>query len=290
MTTMLRTSVALACLLGACTDRDPGTDAASSSETGAPTSDPSGDTTGDTTPTTTVDPTTGDPTGGPFPSMEICADYLTCLAAIAPDQFPEAQESFGPDGTCWQGSAEAAAQCVADCEARLAATQQAFPEVPECGGVAPPASTFLLAVSTVIDASKPFQFLATISAEGGGALSLTLQPLTLDQGQVTTPREPFGEPLQYPNIPLINGEFTVELGPLLYAGQTNPITGGDVQAELTLTGKIVAADFACGTVSGEITSPIMSSVDGSSFAAVLITDGLPTDVVINCEGQTVSDP
>ena len=56
--------------------------------------------------------------------------------------------------------------------------------------------TFLFAISTIVDATKPLQFIAEVTfvAEGsGGMISMTLQPLALTQGSTTEPRTPVGD-------------------------------------------------------------------------------------------------
>lgn len=155
---------------------------------------------------------------------------------------------------------------------------------------------FLLAISTSIDPSKPMQFLTTntiVSDDAGKFyLSTTLQPLAITTGQVTTPRTPVGEPLVYEMIPIADGEFTVDAGTVMVLGAANPITGTDIVASLMMQASILSADLYCGEFSGMLMEPLPYDLAGSTFAAVRV-DGpmaLPTDVTINCEGGTVTDP
>lgn len=241
--------------------------------------------------------TDGDATGGP-PSMAVCEQYLDCLAEVAPDALPNAQQGFGPDGTCWQGSFETAEQCRNACAAGLAMWHETFPAEPSCGpdegmgGTGAPNGQYLLAIATTVDPDKPLQFLATFATDAGSVLTLTLQPLTLGQGKVTTPRQPLGAPLQFAGIPIVAGKFSVDLGTLQFAGPTNPITGSDIVAQLSLAAAIADMDLVCGAVDGEVLEPPVGVITGSTFAAVRLTDPkvLPTAVQTDCSGTTVTDP
>ncbi len=155
---------------------------------------------------------------------------------------------------------------------------------------------FLMAVSTVVDKSKPLQFVATstvTTVDGARTMAICLQPLTLTQGKVTVPRLPIGEPLCYADLPIAaDGTFTIDAGEVKVTGEANPITGANIVATLLMAGTIQDADFYCGTVSGEVKEPPIGPIDGSTFAAVRLTDKtvLPTDVVINCAKMpTVTD-
>jgi hypothetical protein len=156
---------------------------------------------------------------------------------------------------------------------------------------------FLLAVSTVVDKSKPLQFIATntvvMNMDGTQTLSLCLQPLSLEQGKVTVPRQPIGEPLCFTDLPIADTQFTIDAGTVMVTGMANPITGANITATLKMSGTVKDADFYCGTVTGEVLDPPIGSIDGSTFAAVRLADKtvLPTDVVINCAKMpTVTDP
>lgn len=153
---------------------------------------------------------------------------------------------------------------------------------------------FLLVVSTVVAPQLPLQFVAThdVTSESGTTwLRTQLQPLAIEQGKVTTPRTPVGELLVPEPIPVWFGEFEMNLGTVMVSGAANPITGGDIVASLKLTGEFVSEDFYCGTVDGDVSSPLMTSLNGSTFAAVRIDDpsDLPGDVPLDCAGNTASD-
>ena len=151
---------------------------------------------------------------------------------------------------------------------------------------------YLLAVSTIISPQLPLQFLATVDAADPALWDLSLQPLALDQGQTGSPQTPVGDPLVFDDVAVVDGGFTIDFGETLLPGQTNPITGSDITATITMSGTVVDPDFFCGLVGGMVTMPLMTSIDGSTFAAVRVTglESLPDAVPINCAGDTVSTP
>lgn len=151
---------------------------------------------------------------------------------------------------------------------------------------------YLLAVSTIISPQLPLQFLATVDAADPALWDLSLQPLALDQGQTGSPQTPVGDPLVFDDVAVVDGGFTIDFGETLLPGQTNPITGSDITATITMSGTVVDPDFFCGLVGGLVTMPLMTSIDGSTFAAVRVTDpgSLPDAIPINCAGDTVSSP
>ncbi len=153
---------------------------------------------------------------------------------------------------------------------------------------------FLLAVSTVVDQTKPLQFIATnmvTEMDGKMLLASCLQPLTLMAGKVTVPRVPIGDPLCFEGLEIVDGAFTIDAGIVMVTGEANPITGANIVASLIMAGTIKTDDFYCGTVTGEVMEPPVGDIAGSNFAAVRLADKkvLPTDVTITCDGKTVTD-
>ena len=169
------------------------------------------------------------------------------------------------------------------------------PPPPDVETTADISGQFLLAISTVIAPDLPMQFVATNTlmddGSGGKVLKSCLQPLQLMQGTVTMPRVPIGDPLCYDNIPVVDGKFTIDAGVVMVTGMANPVTGGDIEATLIMAGSIISADFYCGDLTGQVMSPLMADLAGSTFAAVRLTDPmmLPLDVTKNCQGATVTD-
>ena len=244
-----------------------------------------------------------------------CADYLACVGAVLPGMLAVTEMSFGAGAACWLSTPEVVQACLDACTQGLAGLAVAFPDVPACGGMGSTgmgstggpepttggsmgggiAGDFLLAVSTTVDRGKPFQFVASnvvSEVDGQVVLSTCLQPLALAQGKVTTPRDPVGAPLCFAGVPLVGGSFTLDLGVVMIAGAANPITGADIVVSMVMDGTIEGDDFYCGTVSGEVMEPPIGQIDGSTFAAVRLTQPgvLPDPVVIDCMGTSVTDP
>ncbi|WAS98284.1 hypothetical protein [Nannocystis punicea] len=154
---------------------------------------------------------------------------------------------------------------------------------------------FLLAVSTVIAPDLPMQFVATNTLTtdemGNTFLAACLQPLSLMQGKVNVPRQPIGDPLCYKDIPIAEGKFDIDAGLVTVTGMANPVTGGDIEATLKMIGTIIDENFYCGEIEGDVTTPLMANLKGSTFAAVRLEDPamLPLDVTKNCNGDTIRD-
>lgn len=157
--------------------------------------------------------------------------------------------------------------------------------------------TFLLAVSPKFAADTPLQMIATNTLmtddSGNTYMTSSLQPLSLDQLKVTTPRLPVGDPILLEMIPITDGMFTIDAGEVTFPGPANPLTGSDIVATLQMGGQIVSEDFYCGSISGMVSQPIAQTLEGSTFAAVRVeaTDpaSLPLDVTKNCNGDTITD-
>ncbi|GEM_PF-1005042 len=171
-----------------------------------------------------------------------------------------------------------------------------------CDQVPPPdptlpdiTGTFLFALETSLGPDAPLQFATSIDftySETGdsGTMDLCFQPLTLDQGSTTEPRVFVGDPLCYDGIPVDSeGEFDFDMGLIQVAGAANPITGSDIEATIEMSGSIVHPDALCGTVSGELMSPLVFDLAGSSFGAVRLEDigddptTLPTQFPYRCD-------
>jgi hypothetical protein len=166
------------------------------------------------------------------------------------------------------------------------------------GALADVTGDFLFALAAVIDPAHPLQFYATVTftpAPEGGTLDMQLQPLSLEQGGTTMPRQPVGDVLPLMGVPVdASGGFMVSIDqPVMVTGMANPITGSDIVATLALDGVIQSEDIFCGTVTGMVTQPLMLDLMGSTFAAVRVPsiDMLPGDpITVACpmggEGMT----
>jgi hypothetical protein len=107
----------------------------------------------------------------------------------------------------------------------------------------------------------------------GGTASFSFQPLSLDQGEILTPREFIGDPLVYDDIAIdVDGNFEIDMGDVMVTGMANPVTGSDIEANLVVTGKILDVDTMCGELSGMLMSPLEFDLAGSTFAASRLAD------------------
>jgi hypothetical protein len=152
------------------------------------------------------------------------------------------------------------------------------------GSLADVNGDFLLALSAVIAVDTPLQFYTTVTftpGGEGGMIEMTLQPLSLDQGETTVPRQPVGEALTIGPVAVdASGGFELPIAePVMVTGAANPITGSDIVATLNLSGSIQSEDLFCGTVTGAVTEPLDLDLLGSTFAAVRVQgiDMLPGD-------------
>jgi hypothetical protein len=154
------------------------------------------------------------------------------------------------------------------------------------GALADVSGTFLFAIAPILNPATPLQFIATntlvIAPDGSGAtLDMVLQPLSLNVGSTTEPREPVGEPIELLGIPVdASGAFVLESlgGPVMVTGEANPITGSDIVADISLMGAIQSEDLMCGAAGGQVTSPLVADLAGSTFGSQRIEDTDPASL------------
>lgn len=232
----------------------------------------------------------------PLPWMRDCAAYIDCIAVAAPGDLQSVREYVGPDGSCWDVWDGRPQVCVETCVTGLEHWQQMLPDEPRClrpgaGDSDDIGETYLLAVALDLDPDTPLQFVATFDPDGAGATALVLQPLALDVLSITSPRDPFGDPLVFSGVPVVEDRFEVDLGSLLLPGATNPVTGSDMMVEMSIAARIDDDGFICGTVEGMVMDPLSLDLAGSTFAAVPIDSAsmLPLEVPISCARNTVTD-
>ena len=149
--------------------------------------------------------------------------------------------------------------------------------------------TFLFALDPVINPGLPLQFFCTTTltpdGAGGGILTMNMQPLSLDKGSTTMPRQPVGEALLIENIMVSpEGAFSLDLGEVMVIGAANPITGSDIVATLTVEGFIQDENFFCGKANGMLIAPFEISLDNSTFGASRVDsiDALPEMFPLKC--------
>jgi hypothetical protein len=142
------------------------------------------------------------------------------------------------------------------------------PDLPK-GMLSDISGKFLLSVGTTIDMNKPLQFIAdnrlTLNTDGTGTLDLDLQPLS------AMDRMPVGNKITRTGIAVAaDGSFEIVAGTVMIPGAANPITGGEIVADLTLVGSIRSVDSYCGTIKGKVLMPIMLDLAGSTWSAVRV--------------------
>lgn len=234
----------------ACVSNTIDVESASSSETS------SGDgssTRGDVPPNPTVGTTVSpDPTTSSDSTTS--ADSTTSLATTGPDTSDSTTENTGEDTGV----------------------------LLDIGGK-PVSELLLLAVATVVDPDHPVQGIVWLEV-GDDTVDLEFQFLSLNQGSTTEPRELVGDVHSYPDIPLaLDGSFVWETGELLVPGEANPITGSDLMVTMELEVLPDGMPY-CGSVGGEVTSPIIISLQGSTHAMTTVpaVDALPLVFPMSC--------
>lgn len=76
---------------------------------------------------------------GGGPSLQVCDEYIACVAATRPGMVGEAIAVYGSDGSCWQELQEV--ECLTACEIGLSESASAYPDVKACnpeGDLIPP--------------------------------------------------------------------------------------------------------------------------------------------------------
>jgi len=152
-----------------------------------------------------------------------------------------------------------------------------LPDMAGLGADAPPSmvynvtGTFLMGLAASVDTSMPIEILSTQTltpnSDGTAALDLSLQPLTY-MGQ-----KPTGSPIVEMGIPVTaTGTFTIDLGQVMVNADANPVTQTNLVATISLAGTLFSADTECGAVTGMVTMPAPLNLDGSTFAAIRVTD------------------
>ncbi len=77
---------------------------------------------------------THDTEGESFEQTDNCEDYLDCVAAVSPDEYDDAADRYGADGSCWDDDADEAEACDEACDDLLNALGDDYPDEEACGG------------------------------------------------------------------------------------------------------------------------------------------------------------
>ncbi len=159
---------------------------------------------------------------------------------------------------------------------------------------------FLFTVATSLDPHKPFVYLLEVEAsKNGDNYKVSMRERALSAKDHKTPVEDFGDPREFEVSPA--GCFVTDRTTFNIPAEANPIIALPAVTELVLGGNVAQAiqepdgdrlvTFWCGTVDGDVISPLPQSVNGSAFTAVRVTDpdNLP-EVVIDCDMTPVGKP
>lgn len=140
---------------------------------------------------------------------------------------------------------------------------------------------FLLFASVQLAPTNPLIFDVAITSnvrEDGTCpqadcrISLKVQPLVNPKAGCANPFEPVGDVIDIPDVPLApDGSFTAALGVVDVDGCANPITGREIQGDLTLESVTKSPDVFCGKLNGQVIKPVPLTLTSSTFGAVRIT-------------------
>ncbi len=142
-----------------------------------------------------------------------------------------------------------------------------------------PDGEYFLALSAPLSASSPIVFLAALSSG-----ELSLQPLhACDREKKAGPAISLGA-----LVPNPTGYFDFDPPPFTVPAAANPVTSvsGDVQIDLTSFRGALCGPSPCGDADGDVTSPLLISVDGSTWAARKVTGpaDYPEPPALDCKG------
>lgn len=143
---------------------------------------------------------------------------------------------------------------------------------------------FLFSLSAKLKPKKAIAFLMKVTTtDDAGQLMMGLEATPLSGTDHVTP---VGDPLVIPPFPVnADGTFEASLGTLTVSGAANTITpGSDIVATVNLQGQLCdnSPDFICGTVTGQVTVPIMYDLAGSTFTMQRATGGTLPFPAIDC--------
>lgn len=117
-----------------------------------------------------------------------------------------------------------------------------------------------------------------VTQSGPAEVALNVQFVDAQTGALV------GSASQYTDVPDVSGDTTnVALGTLNIPGEANPVSALPIVAENVVL-RFASNSPPCGTFAGAVTSPIMQSLDGSSFAmtAVAGPTNLPANPPLAC--------
>ena len=152
-----------------------------------------------------------------------------------------------------------------------------------CGPFEDPTGTYFVSVDTNIAPGTPLlfegEFVVNTEVEPKTA-QLTLYPLTVtDQTKIEDLPDRAGDaPIVSDAVPIDDeGKFELPLGNVIVTGDANPVSGSEIEADLTIQGQILSRNFVCGSVVGMLIRPseFDLSIDGGSSFAMKPACGRP---------------
>jgi hypothetical protein len=153
------------------------------------------------------------------------------------------------------------------------------------------AGEYLLALSVTLAPTKPIVVLTDLSTpplDGGTGVLFAAQPLSAaDRKTKVGPKLALG-----PFPVRENGTFRADMPGLSVPGAANPVTGGDISANVVLDGSLCGDGRSfCGTVTGNVVSPLPLDLAGSTFTLTRVDPPAepPVRPPIDCAGD-LSDP
>ncbi len=149
---------------------------------------------------------------------------------------------------------------------------------------------YLLTMSMRVEPKNPLLFDANLTTtDDGGTFLFSLILALLSAADRETIVGSFFEVGPFEVV--ADGSFVAPLPPLSVPGAANPISGIGLEIEnVVLSGTLCSpADFVCGDFGGQITYPIVISLDGSTFTLERVVASYPEPPQISCDGD-LADP
>ena len=141
--------------------------------------------------------------------------------------------------------------------------------VPYCPMLMDATGTYMIAVLTPLDQSKPLLMRTIVDVTGldtdpaAPKIKMTLTPLSVDG------REPIGETIETEYVDLAaDGSFELPFGNVKVTGDANPISGSDIEADLTLKGQVRSETSICGEIVGDLIQPTSFDLAGTTVGLV----------------------
>ena len=128
--------------------------------------------------------------------------------------------------------------------------------------------TYMIAVLTPLDQSKYLLMQADVEMadiDASPTIKMVLTPLSVAE------RAPVGTPIETEAVPVnADGSFELPFGNVAVTGEANPISGGDIEADLTLKGQIRQSDYICGDIVGDLLQPTSFNLKGTTVGLVRV--------------------